>query len=59
VETITCPQCGHADDLDGFDVLGACDCNLFCQQCHAEFDPDTGEIHKCTRKCKRKRKESA
>ncbi len=50
---ITCPQCGHTapenttDNYGGWDVGGACFDNVFCQQCHCEFDPDTGTIHRC------------
>lgn len=31
-----CPNCGHATDLDGFDVGGADPGNLFCTQCSFE-----------------------
>jgi hypothetical protein len=44
---IACPKCGHEDDIEGFDCLGACNDNLFCVRCHCEFDPETGLIHKC------------
>lgn len=37
---ITCPACGHLDDIHGFDVLGADDNCLFCQKCYEQFDPD-------------------
>jgi hypothetical protein len=41
-ETITCRACGHTDDLDGFDVCGACAGNLFCNGCGTEIKADTG-----------------
>lgn len=31
-----CPGCGYESDLDGFDVIGADEGNLFCPQCHLE-----------------------
>ena len=34
-----CPQCGYVDNRDGFDVLGADEGNLFCNQCHSEIKP--------------------
>lgn len=43
-KVITCPKCGKQDDLEGFDVLGADDNNVFCTACHCEFDPETGEM---------------
>jgi transcription elongation factor Elf1 len=31
-----CPHCGHQDDLDGYDVIGAdTDC-VFCNNCNME-----------------------
>lgn len=47
---IKCPKCEHESDDNGFDVLGACGANLFCTQCHCEFEPG-GEVHDA-RKCK-------
>lgn len=38
-----CPQCGNVDDLQGFDVLGADDGNLFCIKCHLENPME--EVH--------------
>jgi hypothetical protein len=32
-----CPNCGHTDDADGCDVIGAEAGCLFCCNCHAEF----------------------
>lgn len=46
-DAVTCPKCGHRDVADCFDVLGACNDNVFCTQCHCEFDPDSGKIHQC------------
>ena len=52
MEQIICPKCGHSDDLDGFDVIDACNENLFCVRCHCEFNPDSGKIHEhCTTDC--------
>lgn len=49
-EVLTCPLCGfQSDDLDDWDCIGACNDNLFCQQCHCEFDPDSGKVHKCSK----------
>lgn len=45
---VRCPKCGRESaDMDDWDVIGACNGNLFCQVCHCEFDPSTGAIHKC------------
>ena len=42
----TCPECGFDGTLeDDFDIIGACSNNVFCTQCHQEFDPATGELH--------------
>lgn len=48
-DAITCPSCGktETDNHGGWDVLGACEGNVFCTDCHCEFDPDTGTIHRC------------
>ncbi len=35
-EWLACSACGHADTLDGFDVLGADEDNVFCNKCTAE-----------------------
>ena len=51
-EIVKCPDCGFTDDLNGFDVLGACASNVFCIKCHCEFNPDTGKVHRCSRRCK-------
>lgn len=42
-----CPNCGKSGDEDDFDVLGACNDNVFCTDCHTEFDPDTGNLDRC------------
>ena len=34
---VTCPNCGHTDDIDGFDCLGADEDKVFCNQCNHEF----------------------
>lgn len=39
-----CPKCGFIADWDEFDVLGADWPNVFCVQCHCEFDPSTGAV---------------
>lgn len=57
-ELLTCPQCGHMDTMDGFDVMGACDDNVFCTQCDCEFAPrQPGElfakIHDKCEQCER------
>ena len=44
-DLIFCPACLHCDTLDGFDTVGACRDNVFCQLCNTEFDPATGAIH--------------
>jgi len=44
-DLITCPACKHMDTLDGFDVSGACKDNVFCIQCHREFDMFAGQPH--------------
>lgn len=45
----TCPRCGKQDTIYGFNILGVCGNNLFCTDCHCEFDGD--EIHDA-RKCR-------
>ena len=47
VETIACPRCGYEGELDNFDVGGACDGQVFCPQCHQEFDSVTRDKHDC------------
>lgn len=39
-----CPACGYTDDLSCFDVAGADDNCLFCNQCGCEFDQDTRAV---------------
>ena len=36
---IQCSVCGHADEIDGYDVMGADEDCLFCLQCSAELRP--------------------
>lgn len=37
-DQITCPECGHTDDLNGFDNLGPDDgATLSCPACSARF----------------------
>lgn len=36
VELYRCPKCGHIDDADNFDVLGADGDQQFCNHCHHE-----------------------
>ena len=36
-EFVRCPKCGHSDDIDGFDVLGADFGCVFCNQCNTEI----------------------
>jgi len=33
---LQCPKCGHVEDIQGYDVLGADPGNLFCNQCNFE-----------------------
>ena len=33
---VQCPNCNHIGDLDDFDVLGADEDKLFCNNCNAE-----------------------
>lgn len=40
---IKCPKCGKTTTIEGFDVSGADRDNVFCTDCHCEFDPDTGQ----------------
>jgi hypothetical protein len=56
---MTCPECGYTpakeddygkpldefEQLDEFEVIGACGLNVFCPRCSCEFNPDTGEPH--------------
>lgn len=35
---ISCPECEYTGTLDDFDVIGADEGNLFCTQCHKEFN---------------------
>ena len=58
LELIRCPSCGHVDVMDGFDVLGACAANVFCTDCHCEFDPYTKLRHdgRSCRQCIERRK---
>lgn len=40
---VQCPRCGHTDEMDGFDCLGAdldgdCNSSVFCNQCHEELE---------------------
>jgi len=44
-ELVTCPQCGKQDDIQAFDVLGADGWNVFCTDCHCEFDPADEVAH--------------
>jgi len=37
-----CPECGHADSQEQFDVLGADEGKVFCNSCHAEIVPLDG-----------------
>ena len=48
-----CPRCGRRARPDAWDVIGACDDNVFCQLCHTEFDPATGRIHRCNKTAER------
>lgn len=38
-DPIKCPDCGHIDDRDGFDVCGVDEGNFFCNQCNNEIKP--------------------
>ena len=42
-----CPKCGFSgcSDVD-FETLGACLDNVFCPECHCEFEPISGQVHK-------------
>lgn len=37
IEMVECPACGHTDDIQGFDVLGADWGCVFCTQCWQEI----------------------
>lgn len=37
-EPVRCPKCGKIDDCEGFDVMGADGCKLFCTDCHHEAE---------------------
>ena len=37
VQMVKCPECGHVDDLDNFDCLGA-DGWVFCNACGTELE---------------------
>ena len=50
LDLIKCPDCGHVDTLDGFDIGGACSNNVFCIRCHCEFDSWSLQKHD-GRKC--------
>lgn len=39
---LTCRVCGHTDDLDGFDVLGADPGCVFCNACNSQIDAGSG-----------------
>lgn len=39
--TVICPECGHTDILETFEVGGADDGNVFCPKCLEEFEPTT------------------
>lgn len=39
-ELARCPLCGFVGDLDDFDVLGADEGNLFCNNCWNEITPE-------------------
>ena len=46
-----CPNCNFVgDELQDFNVIGACDGNIFCTRCHTEIDEE-GNIHKCNDQC--------
>jgi hypothetical protein len=36
---VACPDCGHKDSIQGFDVVGADPGHVFCTQCHKGFQP--------------------
>ncbi len=42
-ELIQCAACDFVGTIDDFDVVGADEGNLFCNQCGAEFDSCPGE----------------
>ena len=37
---VQCPHCRWIEDLDCFDVMGADSGNIFCLNCHKEFEAD-------------------
>lgn len=41
---VACPRCG---ERESFDIAGACGNNWICNRCCCEFDPETGERHRC------------
>lgn len=49
LDIVTCPRCGKTSDLNDFDIFLACPGNVFCTQCHCEFDSDSetgGQQHR-------------
>lgn len=43
MDSVTCLACGETVTIEGCDVIGACDGSMFCFECGAEIDADTGE----------------
>jgi hypothetical protein len=41
-ESLTCLHCFSSHRIDAFDVVGACDGNVFCPDCNCEIESDTG-----------------
>lgn len=41
-----CPVCGFTDDIDCFDVIGANDGKLFCNNCGNEVEPQEPRVRK-------------
>ncbi len=46
--SVQCPKCNFIGDLDDFDVMGADDDKMFCNNCNAEvvvivLDPNSNE----------------
>ena len=46
-----CSKCNTAVDFLDCDCVMACGNNMFCPNCQAEIDPESGEVHVCDEEC--------
>lgn len=44
IDPLKCSECNYESNLDAFDIIGACGTNVFCPQCNAEIDSETGKL---------------